>query len=198
MSESESRSKGKGKSTPSPTPNLQFVNIIASGVSEGEKKRQKRVVRSAAMKSFRREQKSQQVQKKEKGKAEPKSAPASLPGATQHNVIQQHGYFPEVSLVAGSGEQTDISSQSDGYMSEHSWFTAGSPALGDLNIEDVNSNSNHVDLWTIMPPESPFINQTGYVDYLGAGSGDPFDTSIRDAGPQAEALLDHCKFVVTH
>lgn len=177
----------KAKATPNSPHSLQFVNISANGTSEEERHRHQRMVRSAAMKSFRREQKSKQDGKK--GKSGSRSSTATPSDTDPSKASIRRVTFPDIPPVS-SAEQTESSSPSDGVVSERSWPTGVSPVFGELDINSVDLSMHpHTEQSTalVVPQSSPTFS------YLGAGRGDPFQLYTENAGSHAGELIDHCK-----
>lgn len=135
------------------------------------------------MKSFRREQKSQQIQKKERSGS--RSNTGSPPSDDAPKTSQHEGH------LATTDGNTRNSTLSDDQLSEHSWLTGGPTTFRKSQID---LNSTYLEPWSaVVPADISYQSPPGF-NYLGAGRGDPFNTTVRDAGPQAESLMDHCKF----
>jgi hypothetical protein len=199
-----SASSGGGEES-RPIFTLEFVNMNAS--SKAEKQRNQKVIRSTAMKNFRRRQQSQRAQTKEGNKTLVE---------VQHQVLPQRIRVQETSTRDDEKETKDknpepteikikdepevqgVSSQEmDDWISQtsfmepwprsqtiHSDFTGGDEDVEDVDIETSLSYS---------PPNNFFLLGSPS-NLLGGGRIDPFRVYPAGyVGPHVNELIDHCE-----
>jgi len=172
MAESPSQSK------------FEFVNVTPA--SEAERERNQRVVRSAAMKTFRRQQQieKQQTEGRKKGekKKRPQIAPAHVKELSFRNVDPgaRNAYPADINFYsmqhnARSPSRSTSSGSSDNGLED--W------GFNDVR-QSVPSASVHTQDFLLKSPPSP----------LSDGHVDPFKVySVDLTGPRVKEIIHHCK-----
>lgn len=169
---------------------LQFVSMNPS--SQLEKQRNKKVIRSAAMKSFRRKQMSQKAQDKVGPVREVVELHCSSELGAKNNSL------PDTrSLSAGDGANW-LGGIEDSF-SDMSWGPPTSPLS---NSSSNSSESDSMSVFDEMPQVGRFLSQVSTPgssvvsspkSLLGAGRIDPFRIYPLDANNTIPELFDHCK-----
>ena len=183
---------GGRKDDKAPNFSLQFVNISMNAASQEERQRNQRVVRSAAMKSFRQKQKSQRLQEKA-GSSRGNDSVSSEDKETSapSSDIDQRKKHPQ----ASSPVPSEVSS-SEGFSSEgHLQTRNTSPALVSFDIDSGIEEALQVEtLSDQIQPRSLRENQS--IARLGGGRRDPFQIyPPHIAGSHVSELIDHCEFL---
>lgn len=156
---------------------LEFVNVGA--ISQAEKERNQRLIRSTAMKSFRRRQLSERSTESEGNSKDARKAkthhPKSKKGSkADHQAISSISY-------------TDLSSES---FSEASWLLGGSNGRKVDYFAFVESNRSRS--LSSQSSRAPSV-VTSPCTPLGAGRVDPFRILPVDPGSPINELIDHCE-----
>jgi hypothetical protein len=181
MSNDEARAIVKsdgGRQDSLPKFDLEFVNVNA--ISQAEKERNQRLIRSTAMKSFRRRQLSERSLKGEGSRKD--SAKAKSRGSKSKKDPQSNEKV--VSPVSCS----DLSSESP--------FSEVSCLLGGSNDHKVDYfmlvNSNGSKCLRIRSSRAPSVFGNPLTP-LGAGRVDPFRKLPADTGSHVSELIDYCR-----
>jgi hypothetical protein len=169
-----------------PTFNLQFVNISMNATSQEEKQRNQRVVRSAAMKSFRRKQKSQRIQEKA-------GSPSNRMSHAEKPLSNSKKDRPPDTFRTSPGP-SESSSSSEDLAPEAPWPTSNSPILSGFDIDLGIEEALQVGTLSAQSSQGPSAVTTPGINRLGAGRIDPFRIYPVDVtGSNVNELIDHCK-----
>jgi hypothetical protein len=165
-----------------PSLGLQFVNMNAS--SQEERQRNQKVIRSAAMRSFRLKQKLQQKEAKV--------------GSCAQGVLSKKQQSPKSKSGKDLDENYTLPRQNNGWLSEDA--SSGSSMLGSVSpptkgIDDdfaLGRPFRSATPCSLSSRNSPLIGSP--ISPLGAGRIDPFRIYPVDfTGPLVHELIDHCK-----
>jgi hypothetical protein len=174
------RSDGVNEDMP-PRVSLEFVNVGA--VSKAEKERNQKLIRSTAMRAFRRRQQSEKLLNND-GKCK---FTANKPKSPRHSRPKKDSQSDEQVI---SPANTDLSSEVS--FSEVAWLVGGSSndrkadylAFVEGNRRSSSSSESSRASTVVGSPTSP----------LGAGRVDPFRALPVESGSHINELIDHCKF----
>lgn len=157
---------------------LEFVNVGA--VSQAEKERNQRLIRSTAMRSFRRRQQSERSRKGE-GSSKDSAKATCRPKSRKSSQSDEKSVSPTPS--------TDLSSETT--FSEVSWLmgvTSNDQKADYFTFADLSRNKSSSSQSSSAPSivDSP-------VTPLGAGRVDPFRMLPVEASSHINELIDHCE-----
>jgi hypothetical protein len=180
-------------SAATPSTGIQFVNLGAN-VTEEERKRHQRLIRSAAMKKFRDEQKkskskaqgpnvqeaksvvgSQHIFQVEKAKTGPSRNPQSYGAHITSAYGQEDVQLASISHIENSTHLTTIHS-------------LGEPEAETGEIVPESSKKDEES-----KADESYVTSKELINFLGAGSSDPFYAFPGGTSPDAGYLIDHCR-----
>ena len=151
------------KEDETPIIDLEFVSMNAA--SETEKKRNKQIIRSTAMKSFHRKQQLRRNQVA--GTVDRGSRSKAKKDSCSGLVSPSSSWYGSFDRSSPEGSASDIPSP-------------------DIPSSDMSSPDGSIFSWSLAA-NSP-------ASLLGAGRVDPFRIQPVDVGSRIDELLDHCKF----
>jgi hypothetical protein len=166
---------------------LEFVNMNTS--SPAEKRRNQLVIRSTAMKNFRRRQQSQRTQAKEASRIKEKEM-ANKEDGTDHK--EQY----KEARKEWNQDPQDVSSEAvDDWISQ----TALTEPLPESRTSSSNQNDSTWDIDFLQVESSrtsnDFFALSSPLTHLGGGRIDPFRIyPTGHVGPHVHELIDHCEF----
>ena len=169
-----------------PALSLEFVNVGA--MSPAEKERNQKLVRSTAMRAFRRRQQSERLLKDDGKRKSIATRPKSRPSRSK-------GDSRSDGQETSTPSHTDLSphiSLSDSALSEVSSLVRGysNDRKGDCFVFAKSNRSGSVSYQSAN--DSALVNSP--VTPLGAGRVDPFRRLPADTSSQIQELIDHCEF----
>jgi hypothetical protein len=183
---------------------LEFVNMNAS--SRAEKQRNRKVIRSTAMKNFRRRQQSQRTQVKDASRTNSEIRRNHLAQRTKEKEVgnKEDGEEQKEQDICIKEEfnlnlQNASSLAIDGWMFETTsnewWFESRTVSsskhnegLWDSEALQIESNPSH-------PTSKDFFTLNSPLTVLGGGRMDPFRIYPEEyVGPHVHELIDHCEF----
>jgi hypothetical protein len=171
---------------------LEFVNMNTSSLAE--KRRNKMVIRSTAMKHFRRQQQSQRAQVK---------------AAKEASRIKDKEISDKVNVTCHNGQQEEARNEWNQYPQDVSLLAVDDRifqiAFTELRPESQTSSSNHndndgtcdVEVFQIErnPTSNDFFALGSPLTLLGGGRIDPFRVYPTEyVGPHVHELIDYCEF----
>lgn len=168
---------------PAPSVALEFVNVGA--ISKAEKVRNQKLIRSTAMKSFRRRQQSERSLKGAGSSKEAANTKSLRPMSANRSMSDEYVHSPPVLT-------TDFSCDVPFHqLSETSRLVSGSPqdrkndhrGLVDSNRSESSSSQSSRSSSILDSP----------ITLLGAGRIDPFQSLPVQSSPQINELIDHCE-----
>lgn len=182
---------------------LEFVNMNAS--SQVEKQRNQKLIRSTAMKNFRRRQQSQQRQAKEASRTNSEIRPNHLRQRIKEKKIsnredeedhkEQHSDIKE----EFDPDLQDASTKAvDDWIfdttSKGSWVESQTAASGNHNEGLWDSKARQFESSRSHPTWNDFFLLNNPLNVLGGGRVDPFRKyPVGYVGPYVHEVIDHCK-----
>lgn len=186
----------QSRSADAPPGGLQFVNLGAN-VTEEDRKQHQRLIRSAAMKKFRDEQK----KSKSKDQAPKVQEAKSVVGKEHIFLVEKakpgrsRNPQKDDAHVSPTYVQEDIHSSNVSRSTDSASPTLVHPVaepktetgeiVPGLNKDDEGSKA-----------ENSVITSKELINFLGAGRSDPFYAFPGGASPDAGYLIDHCKLIL--
>jgi hypothetical protein len=196
---------GKGGAEEGRPAFIEFVSMNAS--SHADKRRNQKVIRSTAMKNFRRRQQSQRTQTSEASGQNSETRPHHLPRRTkekdesneedstehkeQHSNINEefHQDLQEVPSQAVDDWATETTSIAS-WLESRSVSDNHSEGPWDNEALQVERSPSH-------PTSNDLFASSSPLDVLGGGRIDPFRIyPAAYVGPHVHELIDHCKIPV--
>jgi hypothetical protein len=181
---------------------LEFVSMNAS--SQAEKQQNQKVIRSTAMKNFRRLQQMERTRAKEASKTNSELRPHQLPKLTKekekNNKEDSRGHKEQRNDIKEESNQDlqDESSQAaDDWIfetSSHASWLEGQAASGNHKGGLWNSEAMQADGSLSRATLNSLLTLNSPLNILGGGRVDPFRTYPAGyGGPHVHELIDHCE-----
>jgi hypothetical protein len=164
---------------------LEFVNVGA--VSQAEKERNQKVIRSTAMRAFRRRQQSERLLKDD-GKSKCIASRPKIHHSRTNKDSQSDGQ--QTSPISNTDLSPDISF-SEPTFSEVSWLMSG-PSNDRKADYFAFVESNRSGSLSSQSSQAPVVVDSP-ITLLGAGRVDPFRILPVDTGSHINELIDHCE-----
>jgi hypothetical protein len=183
---------------------LEFVNMNAS--SRAEKQRNRKVIRSTAMKNFRRRQQSQRTQVKDASRTNSEIRRSHLAQRTKEKKISNKEDGEEhKEQVIYIKEEFDQDLQDASSLAVDGWMFETTSNRWWLESRTVSSSKHNEGLWdseALQMESSPshltskdFFTLNSPLTVLGGGRIDPFRIYPEEyVDPHVHELIDHCEF----